>query len=218
MQGFGDVSGHFRSLINGHCDVVVVAVVFGDIIQAGQCPKQTVRNVSDVEEAKWSDLTEIQKRRFIDCLAENDDTELGYAKFTREQLQTLTDQYLLYQDVSFPPDWDLALTGYAYGELLFEQRARDARRVIFEFDHVASQSDSADIASHIEEFVPNSDPKYNSSHSSSGIQAADCFAGAVAEDHKRDTNWIDAIDNDRITSCSETSLVKLENDLDNYDR
>ncbi|AFZ73059.1 hypothetical protein SAMN05443661_102207 [Natronobacterium gregoryi] len=188
------------------------------MIQAGRCSKKTVRDVQDVEEAKWSDLTNTQKRRFIDCLVENDDTEFGYAKFTREQLQTLTDQYLLYQDVSFPPDWDLALTGYAYGELLFEKGARDERRVTFEFDHVASQSDSADIASHIEEFVPNTSPKYKSSHSSPGIQTADCFAGAVAEDHKKDTDWIDSIDSDRIISCTETSLIQLENNLTSHDR
>lgn len=218
MQGFGDVAGHFRNLINGECDVVVVGVVFGDTIQAGRCAKQTVRNVKDVEEAKWTQLTDVQKRRFIDCLVDNNDTDLGYAKFTREQLQTLTDQYLLYQDVSFPPDWDLALTGYAYGEVLFENGANDEGHVYFEFDHVASKNQSRDIADHIEEFVPDSNPKYNSSHASQGIQAADCFAGAVAEDHKDGTDWLDPIDRDRITNCSAASLLQLENDLDSYDR
>ncbi|APX98580.1 DUF3800 domain-containing protein [Natronorubrum daqingense] len=218
MQGFGDVSGHFRSLIIGECDVVVVGVVFGDLIQANRCAKQTVRNVQDVEEAKWSDLTETQKRRFIDCLTEHDDTYLGYAKFTRKQLRSLKDQYLLYQDVSFPPDWDLALTGYAYGELLFERGARDENRVDFVFDHVASQSDSADIATHIEEFVPGCNPKYKSSHSSLGIQTADCFAGAVAEDHKKGTDWLSTFDADRIMTCTETALAQFQNDLDRYDR
>ncbi len=205
-------------MIQGHCDVVVVGVVFGDLIQAGRCAKKTVRKISNVDEAKWSDLTDTQKRRFIDCIAGNDDVEFGYAKFTREQMQTLENQYLLYQDVCFPPDWDLALTGYAYGEILFENGAHDEHRISFEFDHVASQKQSDDIVSHIEEFVPGSKPKYNSSHNSLGIQAADCFAGAVAEDHKSDTNWLDTIDRDRVVACSETSLVQLENDLYNYDR
>jgi len=218
MQGYGDVSGHFRNLIRGECDVVVVGVVFGDMIQAPRCAKKTVRNVQNVEEAKWSDLTNVQKRRFIDCLVEYDDTEFGYAKFTRENLRSLKHQYLLYDDVSFPPDWDLALTGYAYGEILFEKGARDEDRVNFEFDHVASMNQSTDIAHHIEEFVPGSAPRYNSSHRSQGIQTADCFAGAVAEDHKRDTNWVAEIDPTRIHRCCETALIQLQRDLLNYDR
>lgn len=63
MEAYGDVSGHFKSLVDGHCEVVVVGVVSGDRIAAGRCPKRTVRSVRNVEEAKWSDLTDVQKRR-----------------------------------------------------------------------------------------------------------------------------------------------------------
>lgn len=217
MQGYGDVSGHFRNLLTGQCDVVVVGVVFGDQIKAGRCARKAVRRVQDIDEAKWRDLTEVQKRRVIECFADND-LEFGCAKFTRERLQRVTDQYLLYQDVCFPPRWDLALTGYAYGEILFEKGARDAKRVIFTFDQVASNNQSKALANHIQDFVPGAQPIIGSSHQQRGIQSADCFAGAVAEDHNRGTSWIDSIDEARILECSHTTLVQLENDLHRYDR
>jgi len=220
MQGFGDVAGHFRNLLTGECDVVVVGVVFGDLIAGARCANKTVRNVRDVEEAKWSALTDVQKRRFIECLAgmDPDQIQFGYAKFTRPQLRTLTDQYLLYQNVSFPPDWDLALTGYAYGEILFDNWAEDESRMVLEFDHVASQKDSDKIVRKMKEYVPEATTHYKSSHSTPGIQTADCFAGAVAEDHKDGTDWLDQLGRSDITESHTSTLTKLENDLHNYDR
>jgi hypothetical protein len=217
MDAFGDVSGGFRGLIKGHCPVVVVGVVIGDRIAAGRCPNKTVRTVEDIPEAKWNDLTETQKRRHFECFGENEHLRFGYARFTSNHLHSLKNHYLLHQDVSFPPAWDLALTGYAYGEILFEYDAREERRVIFEFDRVASKKQSEHVANHIEQFVPEVNPFIKGSRQSSGIQAADCFAGAVAEDHKRGTEWLDFIDSDRIVSCSPMALVQLENDLDNHD-
>ncbi|WP_247730908.1 DUF3800 domain-containing protein [Halovivax limisalsi] len=218
MQGYGDVSGHFRGLIQGDCDVVVVGVVFGDQIQAGRCAKKTVRNIQHVEEAKWNDLNETQKRRILECFEEVRGLEFGYSLFTREKLRRLEDQYLLYQDVSFPPDWDLALTGYAYGELLLEYGALDARRVIFEFDRVASDAQSNSVATHIGTFVPEATIQVGSSHNTPGIQAADCFAGAIAEDYKKETDWLSILDSETITDCTAGALIQLENDLTSYDR
>lgn len=188
MQAFGDVSGHFKSLIDGHCEVAVVGVVVGDQIAAGRCAKQIVRDVQDIKEAKWNDLTAVQKRRVVECLADSDRLQFGYATFTSDDFHTLRDHYLLHQDVCFPPDWDLALTGYAYGEVLFEHGAPDESRVVFEFDRVASRPQSEAIADHIETFVPDVNPFIAGSHDSAGIQSADCLAGAVAEDYKSDTD------------------------------
>lgn len=216
MQCFGDVSGHFRGLIKGHCDVVVVGVVVGDMVTAGRCPKKTVREVKDIPEAKWNDLKEVQKRRLLECFAENDLLRFGYALFTRDHLHTLKNHYLLHQNVSFPPAWDLALTGYAYGEILFEYDAVDLSRVTITFDRVASKPQSQAIATHIQQFVSQANPFIKGSRESAGIQAADCFAGAVAEDHKRDTSWLDYLDSDRIVETNHTALVQLENQLSDH--
>lgn len=216
MEAFGDVSGHFRGLIQYEVDVVVVGVVFGDRIAAGRCPKRAVRDVTDIPEAKWNDLNDVQKRRLMECFEENDVLEFGYGLFTADHLHTLKNHYLLHQKVSFPPDWDIALTGYVYGDLLFEHGAADARRARFTFDRLASKAQAKAVGRHVKTFVPDADPVVAGSRQSPGIQAADCFAGAVAEDYKSDTEWLEYIDEERITRTSNTALAHLEHDLENH--
>jgi len=213
MDAFGDVSGHFRNLLSAECEVAVVGVALGDGILAGRCPKQTVRNVTDIAEARWNDLTDVQKRRFIDCIADEERLDFGYAKFTRDQLHSLKNHYLLHQVGGMSPAWDLALTGYAYGEILFEAGARDETRNVFKLDRVGSKPQSQVIADHISQFIPNVNPFIEGSRKSAGIQAADCFAGAVAEDHKRGTDWLSEISDDRIVRAGSTALIQLESDL-----
>jgi len=217
MDGFGDVSGHFRGLLNRECEVVVVGVVMGPRIDAQRCPKKAVRNVQDIKEARWNDLTITQKRRLLDCFSDNENLQFGYSKFTRDKLVRLHSHHLLFQNVEFPPAWDLALTGWAYGEILFEHDAMEERRVIFTFDRVASKPDSNKVVDHVETFVSVNDFAADS-QSSPGVQAADCFAGAVAEDHKRDTDWLSYIDDDRVTDCTSQSLVQLEHALTEADK
>jgi len=210
MDYFGDVSGDLRGLLNQNSKVVVVGVVAGDQVSCGRCPKQAVRRVDDIQEAKWNDLTDIQKRRLFECFADQDDLEFGYAVYDRDRLHSMDKYHYLYQDVSFPPDWDLALTGYAYGELLFEMDSPGDQRAIFTFDRVASKPQSKAVKKHVEEFVPDTNVFVGGSQQSGGIQAADCLAGAVAEDIKRDTDWIDHLDRESITTATYTSLAKLE--------
>lgn len=217
MDCFGDVSGHFRSLIKHNCEVVVVGVVMGDKVAAASCPNKTVRNVQDIREAKWNDLTDVQKRRIFDCFSENDILDFGYALFTPDHLNTIEYNYLLHQDVSFPPSWDLALTGYAYGEILFEYGAPDERRVLFYLDQVASTPQTEAVIDHVTDYVNLTKPFICKSENVGGVQAADCFAGAVAEDYKRDTSWLDSLDSSRITEVTNSSLAKLEYDLSQAD-
>jgi len=217
MDAFGDVSGTFRGLITHHCPVVVVGVVIGDRIAASRCPKNTIRNVQDVQEAKWRNMTEVQKRRMIDCFADNDHLEFGYAVFTADDLHELACHYLLHQGVDFPPAWDIALTGYAYGEILFEYGAREERRVVFETDRMASKPQWDSMINHVERFVPSVSSYVKGSQENPAVQAADCLAGATAEDHKRNTDWLSEIADDRIVNCSQLSLIQLENDLTDYD-
>jgi len=217
MDFFGDASGDLRGLLNGEDEVYVAAVVAGDRISCGRCAKQAVRRVDDIAEAKWNDLLPKQKRRFFECFADNDHLKFGYAKFTQRQLQSLRLSHLLYQGVTLPPDWDLALEGYAYGELLYEMGADEDRRPIFVFDRVASKPQCEDVKEHVHHFVEEIKTDYQGSRQVNGIQAADCLAGAVAEDHKSDTDWLTHIDDDRIYERSHMSILQLEQRLEEYD-
>jgi hypothetical protein len=174
--------------------------------------------VNDLPEAKWCDLLDKQKRRLFECFGENEHLEFGYAKFTRTQLQSIGPSHLIYQDVEFPPAWDVALEGWAYGEILMEMGANhDQRPPVFEFDRMASKSQSVALCDHVREFVKKVDPFVEGSRKSKGIQAADCFAGAVAEDYSSDTNWLKHIDDDRIVECSPGALIQLQHKLVEYD-
>lgn len=215
MDCFGDASGHLRGVLQGDCEVYVAAVVAGDRIGCGRCPKRIVRRINNFSEAKWSNFEETQKRRLMDCFAENSHLRFGYAAFTRDQLETLTYAYLLYQGVDFPPAWDLALEGYAYGEILFELGAREDGRVQFEFDRIASRKQSEAVAEHVQHFVPQTRTFITGSRQSHGVQAADCLAGAVAEDFRSGTTWLDHLADHDVVECSHTSLIQLEKDLSN---
>lgn len=78
-----------------------MAIVGGDQVSCGRCPKKTVRNIQDIDEAKWNNLFDEQKRRLFECLADVDYIEFGYAVFKRDQLHSLENYHYLYQDVSF---------------------------------------------------------------------------------------------------------------------
>lgn len=214
MDYFGDVSGHFRGLLNNECPVCVVAIVEGIKIDAYRCPKRTIRDVKNVKEAKWTDLTDVQKRRLLECFANQDELRFGYALFTRDKLHTMDEyHYIYWEDSVLTPAWDLMLTGYAYGEILFELNARDDRRSHFTYDRVASKKQSKIIGEHVTDYVSPEGLLAASSEKNPGVQAADCFAGAVAEDFKKGTNWLDHFDEGDYLGCSENSLIKLETRL-----
>lgn len=216
MDYFGDASGHLKGLLSKNCDVYVAAVVGGDKVSCSRCPKRAVRRVDDLDEARWGNMLDKQKRRLIECFSENEHLEFGYAAFDRKKLHSLELSHLLYQDVEFPPAWDLAVEGWAYGEILFELGAPDERRMEFFFDRVISKPQSKAVSEHVQDFITELDPFIVESKGNKGIQAADCFAGAVAEDIKSDTNWLDEIDDDRIVECSANTLVQLEAQLSDY--
>ncbi len=216
MDAFGDASGDLRGVLNGDCEVYVAAVVAGDRMSCGRCAKKAVRNIDDIPEAKWNDLMPKQKRRLFECFADNEHLEFGYAKFTQEQLQSLRLSHLLYQNVNLPPDWDLALEGYAYGELLFEMGATE-EHTVFAFDRVSSKTQSQAVEDHVHHFVENAMTDHVGSRQSPGVQSADCFAGAVAEDIKKGTDWLSYIDDDKIYEETHMSLLQLEQRLEEYD-
>lgn len=208
MDYYGDESGHFKGVLQGDCEVCVIAIVAGDRIDCARCPKRAVRDIDDISEAKWADLFDVQKRRLLECFVECNSLEFGYSLFTQQQLHSLENYHLLYQDITFPPAWDLALAGYAYGEILYEMGVPDDGRALFRFDRISSQKQSEKMVDHIRHFVPDVNIRYKGSRQSPGIQAADCLAGAVAEDHKSDTEWLSYVERTDITECSATSLIQ----------
>ncbi|UIP00326.1 hypothetical protein Hbl1158_02855 [Halobaculum sp. CBA1158] len=150
-------------------------------------------------------------------MSDNDHLQFGYAKFERGQLLSLNLSHLLYENVDLPPYWNLALEGYAYGEVLHEMGAQNEARSTFTFDRVNSTNQSEAVKQHISDFVGDVDITYKGSRKEGGIQTADCFAGAVAEDLKRGTDWLSNISDSRITESSYSSLVQLEHRLHEYD-
>lgn len=217
MDYFGDESGHLKGLLQGDCEVCVIAVVGGDRVACGSCPKKTVRRVDDISEARWYDLFDVQKRRLFECFAENDHLQFGYSIFRKRQLESLRKSHLLFQDVDLPPPWDLALAGYAYGEILFEMGAREENLATFTFDRISSQKQSEKVADHVSAFVDVDNIFYEGSRQVAGIQAADCLAGAVAEDIRKGTEYMDRLDDDAVYECTPTSIAQLEHDLHEYD-
>jgi hypothetical protein len=160
-----------------------------------------------------------QKRRFLERVGDEDGLSFGCAIYDRQRLMDLECYHHLFNDVCFPPTWDLALTGYAYGEILFEHGANDDRRQIFEFDRVASTKQSQAMVDHIQEFVPAVRTYIEASHNSAPIQTADCIAGAIRETKMdRGEDWSDLLTDLNISRCGSTALVQLEQDLYEYDR
>lgn len=211
MDYFGDESGHFRGLIQGDCEVCVIAVVEGDQVSCGRCPKKTVRGVEDIPEAKWHDLIEVQKRRLFECFAEQDNIRFGYALFTADMLNNLQNHYKLHQNVKFPPAWDLALAGCAYGEILFDLEARDDYRPpSITVDRISSKRQSEQMMQFVEDYVDEARVFLKGSRQSPGVQAADCFAGAIAEDYKRSTDWLGYLNDEMVVEASYNSLLRLE--------
>lgn len=213
MEVFGDESGHLRNLLSDNCPQYVLGVVAGDITDCIACPKKSVRQVGNIAEARWSDLNTTQKRRFIDCLAtERTDVTFAYVTFEKSDLVDLEHSYLLHQNDGFPYDWDLCVTGYAYAELLHHIGATELYDC-FTFDTFISSKQSDRIAHIIQDEEITLPVESGSSRQVKGIQAADCFAGAVSDHHQGDESWLDSINENRIIDATDYALCRIEKEL-----
>lgn len=212
MEYFGDESGHLKGVLQGDCQVCVIGVVAGERLDTYRCPKRTLRRLNDIPEVKWRDLRETEKRRMFECFA-SEDLQFGYAAFTHDNLESMDKYHLLYQDIQLPPAWDIALAGYAYGEILFELGASSDSRGVFECDRISSTKQSQNMVDHIEPFVPEVDTAHKGSRQVPGIQAADCLAGGIVEDIQQGTSWLEYIDAESVVDCKYMALTQLEHDL-----
>lgn len=207
---YGDESGTLRNVLRGEEEVFVLGVVAGGQFDCAACAKRAVREVTDLAEAKWNDLTELQKRRVIDCFREKTDLSFGFAAIERESLLDLEGHYLLFRDDSFATDWDLLTIAHGYCELLHALPVSVTSQDRFRFDQLASRSISTEVLDRVESRWPELDAGYGSSRQIRGIQAADCFAGAVAEDLKRGTTWREELDGRGVVDVSAETLIRLE--------
>lgn len=213
MELFGDESGHLRSLLDGDCNLFVISLVAGDPARCRACPKRAVRNVQDISEARWCDLTEIQKRRMIDCLVDcGADLSYGYVAIEHADLHDLERHYRLYED-DLRYAWDLCIIGDCYAELagqLIDGRASDCRLT---FDRFMSQKMSDRIIEVIHETRSDLVVEHGNSRQVGGIQTADCFAGAVREHLQEDEDWLDSFDDNLVTCGTNYALAGVEHRL-----
>jgi hypothetical protein len=212
MYAYGDESGHLRNLLNGNCDVFVLAIVAGEQYDCSACPKQAVRRITDLEEAKWKNLTTHQKRRVVDCFADQErDLSYGYIALSRSDLQELDESYLLYQDRAFERDWDLSVIGYGYAHML-KNVISNKVHINFTFDRIFGRAQSNQVAQTIRQTDLSADIQHKSSHSTRGIQAADCIAGLVAEAYRGRSKWINKL-HEQMAELSCDFVGVLDDDL-----
>lgn len=175
-----------------------------------KCPKRTVRNVTDIEEAKWSDLTDTQRRRVVDCLTEFEpDLSFGYVAIERNDLLDLQNHYRLYED-DLTCDWDLCVIGDCYASLVGELARNEGSRA-FTFDRLFSKKMSDRVVEVMRESKPELEIRHGNSRRVVGIQTADCFAGAVREDQLAGQNWLDEFEG--VVDVTESALDTVERRL-----
>lgn len=216
MYAYGDESGHLRNLLDGSCEVFVLAVVAGKQHDCIACPKQAVRRITDLDEARWTDLLEPQKRRVMDCLTDSTrELSYGYIVLRRPDLDSLDGSYLLHQDRAFDVEWDLGTIGHGYAHIL--ERVADQALSSFTFDRLFGNAQSEAIRRVIQRPHLNTDVYHDVSHGTKGIQAADCLAGAVAESHRGGDDWLEEL-GDGATDLSDGFLTSLNRRLSNGDK
>lgn len=217
MNVYGDESGHLRNLLNGQCDVFVLAIVAGNEHDCGGCPKRAVRRATDMAEAKWNEMSTNQKRRTLNCFDEADrDLYLGYVTVSREDIEELPHSYRIHQGRAFRIDWDLAVIAHGYARLLGDISKHADSELRFTFDRLFKKKQSDEIAALIEEERPGTEISHGSSRQIRGIQAADCLAGAVSEMYRNDQNWFQHFETE--LHCKTNELKRTLSDQLQYEQ
>lgn len=213
MVYFGDESGDFRSLLNGSERCIAHAVVGGDNIDVLACSKRAVRNVTDLEEAKWNDLRRTEKRRFIECLEERDgDLRMGVATIDRDNILSLYGHYQLHQD-SLRYINSIMYAGIAYGTLLSALDVRNDSRPRFKFDRLYNKSQSAKVIDVLTNRCGSIECSSHDSRHIQGIQTADCIAGAAREDYCKGSTWFESLNESMYVDATNHVLSSLEKHL-----
>lgn len=206
---FGDESGNFRGLLQGNEQYFGVAVVKGTAIDCARCPKRAVRRANSVDEARWTDLTDTQRRRIASCIQSVDGIDGAYVLIERDDIHRIPNNYVLQQD-SLPYDNDMvALAGF-YGTAISELGIQEQSYPQFTFDRCISRSASNQVCDLLEEVGFEGNIEHRASQAVRGIQLADCVIGAAASDTFDGTNYLD---NCNVSDISSYGLVVLEKTL-----
>jgi hypothetical protein len=186
---YGDISGDFRGLLNdSRCEFCIVVVAGGRSDDCIRCPKRTVRRIETLDEAHWSDLEPVEKRRFVDCLFEIcDEVHLGYALITERDIQRLPCSYRIYQN-SVTPAWDIALRAFAYTEILFEW-VEQYDSIQFYPDRFAAPTQRETLVDLTTDILTEATVQTGSAKQRQGIQLADCIAGAIRDERLDNASW-----------------------------
>lgn len=218
MNCYGDESGHFNNVVAGHEEASSLAVIGGDYNACRHCAKKTVRRIPTIDELKWSNLEGPNKRRFIECI-DDQDLLIGYAAFDRDRLLSIDNSYLLHQSPSHgETPWDLISMGCGYAEIIRNLSGEFQFPVSLEFHQIFNHRQSEKIREIVQSEVPRSTVGYGLSDSNKGIQAADGIAGAAAEDVAAGSNWLDSLDDRRVFDYTDQTLIQPEHRLDESNR
>lgn len=148
----------------------------------------------------------------MECFAEpKRQLSTAYIALRRSDLDALKNAYLLYQDRAFEIDWDLALIGHGYAQLLNRIEPAADTNSTFTFDRLFGKAQSDLIGETIRSRTVPCSVAHGSSHQTRGIQAADCLAGAAADHYRGVSKWIEILDSepDRVTDEFLTEIKQL---------
>lgn len=212
MYAFGDESGHPKDPIEKR-EPFCVAVVAGDQEDCIRCPKKAVRRVSDIDEAKWNDLTDTQKRRVIKCFNQNTDRlSLGYGVITHSDMLA-SRRHRFYEDSLFDGrPTDMCVQGLAYSVVLQERGFEDRPSNQFVFDKIHSSRQAEYVKEQVQSQFNHIRITFTDSRTTKGIQAADCLAGAALEPKRGGYDWLAHIDSVRVC-CASDEIVKAIRDV-----
>lgn len=214
MPLYGDESGHFRSVLEGEDDVVVVAVVSGPENACIRCPSRTVDRRGELDEAKWSDLNDVEKRRFADCLRDSQDSlKCGFAAFSRDALHRMSYSYRFHEEGKFEYNRDVSAMAWCYCELVSQIVPNDQRDTIV-FDQFFHRSQSENLKEMLSQRVNDRiSVEYDTPHGSKGIQSADCIAGAVSEHRRGGYNWLERLDESTVIDATDPVGAHIQHEL-----
>lgn len=211
MYAFGDESGNFRAVLGGDAEeVFTLGVLVGGQHECGGCAKRAVRRAKTMDEAKWTDMSRVQKRRAVECLNETDrNLRFGYIVCDQQRLTSLRYDYELYNEANIDVAADVAYISVGYSFILRDILA-ETEGVNFTFDQFYSPPQSNAIERLVDREVELRSIEYGSSHSVRGIQSADCIAGAVSETHRGGNDWEEAFSEERSHDCTEAFHTYLD--------
>lgn len=209
---FGDESGNFRGLLSGNEQYFGVAVVKGEASECARCPKRAVRRASGVEEARWSDLTDVQRRRVSDCIQSVDGLEAAVAVIESRNINRLTHGYVLRQD-SLEYDNDMVVLACLYGAALAQLDIMSVQNPQFTFDRCISVKMSNQVCELLQNSGLPGVIEHRASKAVRGIQLADCVIGAFVSDRYAGTEYLAGGPVTEITTYGLAVLEKTLSDL-----